>query len=106
MNILVNVKNFLFGSTKRTIIALIVFGLLGYFGWTRFHSSQAQPQYETAKVTRKTLVSSVSESGQVAVANRTSITTQASGVVNNVYVTNGETVTQGQKIADITLDYV
>ena len=46
----------------------------------------------------------MSESGQVAVANRTSITTQASGVISEVNVKNGDTVALGQQIAVISLD--
>lgn len=72
--------------------------------WNRVSSAQKQPQYQTAQVTRGTLVASVAESGQVAIANRVEITTQASGVINHVYVKDGDTVQAGQTIADMTLD--
>jgi len=77
----------------------------GWFAVTRITSGQTkQPQYQTAQVERGTIVSTVSASGTVEVANITNITTSASGVVTQVYVKDGDTVTKGQKIADIILD--
>lgn len=98
------IKNFFLKNKLRTIITIIIIVIGGFFLWRTFGNKSSQPQYQTANVTRGTLVSSAAESGQVAVANRVSITTQASGVVKNIYVKNGDTVTAGQKIADITLD--
>jgi macrolide-specific efflux system membrane fusion protein len=46
----------------------------------------------------------LTEAGQVAVANKVSIVTQASGIVSNVYVKSGQIVSAGDKIADVTLD--
>ena len=37
-------------------------------------------------------------------ANKVSIVTQASGIVSNVYVKSGQTVSAGDKIVDVTLD--
>ena len=62
------------------------------------------PSYETAKVTRGTLVSSVSESGQVAAVSGAVVTTQASGTVSDIFVSNGDTVSAGDKIAQLNLD--
>ena len=47
---------------------------------------------------------SLTEAGQVSVANKVSVVTQASGIVSNVYVKSGQTVSAGDKIADVTLD--
>lgn len=83
------------------IIAIIVIAVLVYKGLT---SSKQAAQYQTSQVTRGTLVVSLTEAGQVSVANKVSIVTQASGIVNNVYVKSGQEVSVGDKIADITLD--
>jgi RND family efflux transporter MFP subunit len=80
------------------VIALI------WFGWTRTHSTAATPQYQTAAVTRDTLIVSTTVSGQVASTNNVQITTQASGVVSHIYAKDGDTVKAGQKLADIELD--
>jgi macrolide-specific efflux system membrane fusion protein len=50
------------------------------------------------------LVVSLTEAGQVSVANKVSVVTQASGIVSNVYVKSGQSVKVGDKIADVTLD--
>jgi len=86
-----------------TIIIIVIF-VGGYFGYNYLASSKNTPQYQTAQVTKGTLVVSLTESGQVSVANRVSIVTQASGIVKNVYVKSGDYVNAGDKIADITLD--
>lgn len=98
------IKNKILSSRRNQVIAALVLLLVLYFVWKQFSQNKATPQYQTAQVAKGTLVVSVSESGQVAVANRMSVTTQASGVVDQIYVKNGETVAAGQKIASIKLD--
>lgn len=100
---LTKIKNFLLGNRKRTVIILLIV-VVGFFVWQKFGNKSNSPTYQTAQVTKGTIVSSVSESGSVSVANRASITTQASGVVSDVFVKNGDTVTKGQKIASVSLD--
>lgn len=60
--------------------------------------------YETATATKGTLIVSTSTSGTITSGNYTNITTKVSGTVKKVYVTNGDTVTKGQKLAEVTLD--
>ncbi len=88
---------------KLTSIALaIVIGLI--YVATQIFTKAQTPSYETAKAERGTLISSVSESGQVAAVSGMVVSTQASGTVSDIYVSNGDTVTAGQKIAQLTLD--
>lgn len=89
---------------KKKYIAIVLILVVAFFVWQNFFAKKSQPQYETATVEKGTLVVSLAESGQVSVSNRVGITTSASGVVNNVYIKNGDVVTAGEKIADITLD--
>lgn len=90
-------------SLGRKLILLIIAAGVIWFGSTKFLSQEKQPSYQTSKVEFGTLVSSVSASGTVS-GNNVSITTSATGIINNVYVQNGDMVVQGQKIADITPD--
>jgi RND family efflux transporter MFP subunit len=83
------------------LVALVIVIFLVY-KLTR--PSTAAVSYQTATVETGTLVNSVSASGTVTNGVGQSIMTQASGVVQKVYVQNGDTVKKGQKIADITLD--
>lgn len=96
----------LFPSAKRSLISFIIIGGILFYVWKTFFPTTPPVQYQTDTVAKGTLVSSVAESGQVAVSNRASITTQASGAISNVYVKDGDTVIQGQKIADVILDGV
>lgn len=97
----VRIKNVL--KKPITIIGIIIV-IIAVIIWNRLSSSTNAPQYQTAQLTRETLISSVSESGTVSTANRTSVITQATGQISEVDVKNGDTVTAGQKIAVLTLD--
>ncbi len=61
-------------------------------------------QYQTAKVVKGVLTTSISGTGTISSGNNTDITTAATGTVKEVYVINGDNVTKGQKIAELTLD--
>ncbi len=98
------IKNYIFANRIRTLIAVIALIIVGFLGWQNFGAKKQQTQQQTAKVEKGTLVLSLTESGQVAVTNRISITTLASGVINEVDVKNGDTVTAGQKITVVSLD--
>jgi len=62
------------------------------------------PQVQTAKVQKGTIISSVSASGNMISSNIENVTTQASGTVKRVYISDGDEVYAGQKIAEIDLD--
>ena len=69
-----------------------------------YKNTTAKITYQTAKIEKGTLVSSISASGNVLTTNTLSISTEASGVVKKVYVKDGDKVYAGQKLAEITLD--
>src|SRR5258706_16013638 len=97
-------KSFLNLFRKKRFIFAAVIIVIGLIFWGRSLFSTKAAQYTIAQVTRGTIVSTVSESGQVVASNRVEITSQASGVINHVYVKDGDTVTAGETIADMTLD--
>jgi len=86
------------------LIGLFLVGTAVFAGWRIFGKKQTAVQYQTATVERGTLVSSVSASGQILSANIVNVTTNAKGVVKQVYVKEGDKVTAGQKILELTLD--
>lgn len=91
-------------TKKRKIAVIILLVIIILIGNKLFGSKSTAPQYQTALVEKGTLVSSISASGSIATVGNINILTQATGTVKDVYVKNGDTVFQGQKIADITLD--
>ncbi|MBF8249888.1 MAG: hypothetical protein HW400_489 [Candidatus Levybacteria bacterium] len=97
-------KKFTFSTKKRKIVSILTILVFGFFVWRMSAGNNQAVQYQTATATKGTLVISLIEAGQVAVANKVSVVTQASGIVSKIYVKSGDTVSQGDKIADITLD--
>lgn len=92
---------------KRRILAGAILVILAITGiWKLTAGSDGKAIYQTSKVEKGTIISSVSASGHVLTTNILSITTEASGVVKQVYVKDGDKVTIGQKLAEITLDTV
>src|SRR6185437_2396543 len=79
-------------------VGIIVILLITFFIWKRQNTISQNSQYQTATVTKGTLINTVTAAGQVATANRVSVTTQASGIVKALYVKSGETVQAGDKL--------
>lgn len=92
-------------SWKVKIFLILLVLACGYFGISKIISLQSQKTtYQTATAEKGTLITNVSASGNVAAGGTVNITTGATGTVTQIYVKNGDAVTQGQKIADIALD--
>ncbi len=90
---------------KRMIAAVIILTAVFALWYILFGRNRNKAtQYQTAIVTKGTIVSSVSASGQILSSNTLNISTSVAGVVKAVYVKNGDKVVAGQKIAEITLD--
>lgn len=94
----------IFSSRRKTAVVVIVVLLATIVGWRVLGKREKQPQVQTAEVQKGTIVSSIAASGTVLTANTLFITTSATGVVKEVYVSDGETVAKGQKLAEIELD--
>lgn len=91
---------------KKIAILLVILGL-AWFGYSRYLASKSDSvQFQTSIVQRGTLVISVSASGQVVAANSAPVTTKVSGVVQKVYVKDGDTVRTGQSLLYIEPDQV
>jgi macrolide-specific efflux system membrane fusion protein len=87
---------------KITAIALLI--VAGSMWYLASKNTTAKTTYQTAKIEKGTLISSISASGNVLTTNTLSISTESSGVVKKVYVKDGDKVYVGQKLAEITLD--
>lgn len=92
-------------SWKKKLLVVLILTTVVLGGRQLIMKNQSSAvTYETAKVEKGTLITSISGSGTITSGNYTNVTTKTSGVVSKVYVTNGDTVTKGQKIAEVTLD--
>lgn len=104
---LVLIKNlFLKQSLIKKIIIVAIIAAIGWFGVKPaiLGSQQQKVQYQTAQAEKGTLITSVTASGTVSSGSSASITSSATGIVQEVYVENGETVSEGDPIALIKLD--
>lgn len=92
-------------KNKKIIISIVlVIIVIGFFVWKSQSSKIFTPQYQTSTIEKGTLISTVSASGNITSGNSLSISTEATGVIDKVYVKNGDVVKQGQTIATIILD--
>ncbi len=86
------------------VIATIVIIIAGQklLGSNSQQNNTASSVSNTVK--KGNLTASVSASGQIQTANYLGVTTSVNGVVKKVYVTEGQKVTKGQNIMEVTLD--
>lgn len=98
------IRVFALSTRKRKIISLLIAVGLILVGSQIFRLQKKTVAYQTEEAAKGALTTSISSTGTITSASNTNISTKVSGTVNKVYVTNGDTVIKGQKIADITLD--
>jgi len=78
-----------------TIIALIILAIVGF---SMYKKATAKPDLTFDRVTKETIVDSVSESGNLEIEGQANIASPAEGVVDNIYVENGDFVYTGQTL--------
>lgn len=100
------VKNwFLKMSLLKRVILIVVVLAVGYFSVSKlFLNKSNKVEYQTEKAAKGNLIVTVTGSGTVASTNSSNITTEATGVVKNIYVKDGDIVKTGDKIAELELD--
>jgi len=86
------------------VISGIIIIVVIYFGYRQYQaraSGSGVTRYVMAAVQKSTIISSVSASGQVSASNQIDIKPKASGDVIYVPTVDGQTVSQGQLIAEL-----
>ncbi len=73
----------------------------GYYAYATYATTSNETRYVLGTVTKGTIVSSISASGQVASTNETDIKAKVGGEIVSVAVKTGQRVAQGQVIASI-----
>jgi len=86
---------------KKIVILVIVLALLFFAGTKVFGQKSSTSQYQTATATQGTIVSTVDESGNVNASSQTEVTSPTDGLVQNIYVKNGDHVTAGEKLFSV-----
>lgn len=86
------------------VLIIVVLGGVVFALFKVFKPQTSQTQYQTVPAEKGNIIATVSASGQVSYANSAEVTTQVFGTVTKLYVKNGDTVTAGQRMADLALD--
>jgi HlyD family secretion protein len=97
-NFLIKIKTYVFAHKFISTIVIVVVLGLGYWGYQKINTPASVARYVTAKVTTGTIISSITDSGQVSASNQINITPQASGILTEVKVKPGDSVGTGQTL--------
>jgi HlyD family secretion protein len=100
-NILVSGNNI--GKLHKIITGVIVIAIIGifYFGYGAIFNKKGGTTYVSSSVTKGTITTSVSGSGQVAASSTINLQFKASGTLVYLPVQNGQNVSAGQLIAQL-----
>ncbi|MBN1168372.1 efflux RND transporter periplasmic adaptor subunit [Candidatus Woesebacteria bacterium] len=101
--VLINLKSWLLQDKRRVLIIIFILIAAGYYLYSRSSATETMTP-QTATVEKGTIISSVTASGTIVSSNIENVTTQASGTVKKVYISDGDYVYKGQKLAEIELD--
>ncbi len=82
---------------KKFLIAAGVI-LIIWLSVTHFLGTKQTPQYQTTQADRGSVISTLSESGNVSSVSQTNITSPTNGIIEELYVNNGELVSVGQSL--------
>lgn len=80
------------------VISIIIILILGIGIWKVYGQETKQPQYQTSTVQRGTIIQTVSESGNVASGSQAGVGSPTTGIVTDIYVKDGDSVTKGQNL--------
>src|ERR1700722_12939470 len=86
---------------KKGIILVVLIGLIWFFSVNIFAQKSTTSQYQTATAQQGTIVSTVDESGNVNASSQTGVTSPSNGLIQQIYVKNGDQVTAGEKLFSV-----
>lgn len=82
-------------------IILIIFTVVGYFGYKQYQKKNAPITYETIKVTHGDLVQTIDATGKIESAQDLPLRFEISGIIQNLYAKEGQIVRVGQVLANL-----
>ncbi len=93
---------------RKILIVLLSLALVAVIGWVLYQrvwlprqAAANESQVETTEVTRGSIASTVSATGSIDPADEVSLSFRTPGIVDRVYVTEGESVVEGQLIGEL-----
>ena len=98
MNFLTKIKLYIFAHKIISTVLLIIIILVGYWSYQKITSTTGETRYVLSAVTKGTIVSAVTGSGQVSALNQIDVKPNVSGAVTYIGVKPGSKVGQGQTL--------
>ena len=97
MNIFKNIYNWFIDRTllQKVLLIAIVGGVIYFFF---FRSNDDTPTYTFATIEKSDIAETVSETGEVISSGKTELESTITGIVEEVYVENGDAVKRGDKL--------
>jgi HlyD family secretion protein len=93
---------------RRLLIGLVGLALVAVLGWFAYQrvwlprqTAVDESQVETTKVIRGTIASTVSATGSIEPADESSLSFRTPGIVDQVYIDEGQLVVEGQLLAEL-----
>lgn len=89
-------------SLKKKIITVIIFLICGAVGIQIITTLTKKPGYTLTKAERKNITEIVTETGSVNAGGIALVYSPTNGVIENVYISNGDEVKEGQELFTVT----
>ncbi len=86
---------------KKGVILVVLLLVIWFLASKVFAQKSSTSQYQTATAAQGTIISTVDESGNVNASSQTEVTSPSNGLIQNIYVKNGQYVTAGQKLFSV-----
>lgn len=84
---------------KNKLPVIIVIAIVAWFGGSKlFSGDKEKVQYQSVQTQRKSLISSISVSGNVSSGGQVAVYSSISGIVEKIYVKNGDAVSVGEEL--------
>ena len=100
-NFLDKIKSYIVTHKVISVIVIIVIIGIGYWGYIKITTPATQNRYVLSAVTTGTIVSSITDSGQVSAFNQITVNPTVSGTLTGVNVKAGDAVRQGETLFNI-----
>lgn len=101
LSIFKKIANFVLSHKIISISLVIAIIIGGWYGYNILHKKQNSVKYVVAAVTKGTLISSVSGTGQVSTSNEVTINSKVSGEITYIGVSAGKDAENGQLLLKI-----
>lgn len=95
------IKNWTFSHKKTSIVLFLILIFLGYKIFENFTNTSGDPKYILSSVSKGSIITTVTGSGQVSANNQIDIQSKASGNIIGVYVIPGQIVKTGTLLAEV-----